>query len=166
MNEGKAEAARLRGEAQLDKDLSALATEVRKHAPVLGIRGGLEERLWAALDRLVGLLETRLAELEAGRWDPDFVGDAAGSAEAVRNIAETMDRLGLLKPSPPPVEAPEPDLTEVRAAAKEVGVTAFGADRLVKRLRERGADLPRTRQETHHGPGVRRYDDEDDGDPS
>jgi len=96
----KAEAARLRGEGfdlhdqpdaeldedqvQLDEDLSALAAEVRKHAPVLGTRGGLEERLWAALDRAVGLLEARL----------DARRSAVAEASTMRQVAETMDRLG------------------------------------------------------------------------
>ncbi len=115
----KAEAARLRGDddepleadAELDKDLQALAAEVRKHAPVLSYASGLEERLWAALERSVSLLEVKLAALEASDV-PAYVGDATGEAEAVRNIAETLDRLGL-KPPPPPVEASGPDVSEV-----------------------------------------------------
>ena len=117
------------GEAKLDADLSALAAEVRKHVPVLGTRGGLEERLWAALDRSVGLLERKL-DLAV---DPDVTGDA----EAVRNIAETMDRLGLLEPPPVPVEAPEPDTSEVWVAASEAGLSTEQCDAIVARLCER-----------------------------
>ncbi len=111
----KAEAARLRGdddEAELDKDLQALAAEVRKHAPVLSYASGLEERLWAALERSVSLLEVKLAALEASDV-PAYVGDATGEAEAVRNIVESLDRLGLVKPPSPPVEASGPDVSEV-----------------------------------------------------
>jgi hypothetical protein len=97
---------------------------------------GLEDRLWAALDRLVGLLEVKLGELEASDV-PAYVGDATGEAEAVRNIAETLDRLGLLKPPPPPVEAPEPNTSEVWVAASEAGLSTEQADELVARLRER-----------------------------
>jgi hypothetical protein len=80
----------------------------------------------------VSILERHLTSIEE-----DHPADAAGSAEAVRNIAETLDRLGLLKPPPPPVEAPEPDVSEVWYAAKEIGLSSLSADRLVQRLHER-----------------------------
>lgn len=124
------------GEAKLDADLSALAAEVRKHLPVLGTRGGLEERLWAALDRSVGVLErhlTLVAEQDEG--EPGYIGVA--SSGVVRNIAETLDRLGLLEPPPPPVEAVEPDTSEVWVTASEAGFSTEQCDRLVVRLRER-----------------------------
>ncbi len=93
----KAEAARLRGAAYY------MAPEPEEP---------LEDRLWSALDRAVGLLEAKLAALEASDV-PAYVGDATGEAEAVRNIAETLARLGMLKPPPPPVEASGPDVSEV-----------------------------------------------------
>jgi len=95
---------------------------------------GLEERLRAALDRSVDLLEARLEEesyVVAG-------GVAAVAVAAtVRHIAETLDRLGLLKPPPPPVEAPEPDVSEVHIAASEAGLSIQQADAVTDRLRER-----------------------------
>jgi len=94
---------------------------------------GLEERLWAALDRSVGLLEARLDALVKQGY-PNL---AAEDTAAVRNIAETLDRLGLLKPPPPPVEAPEPDPSEVWIAASEIGWPTYDCDELVVRLRER-----------------------------
>ena len=143
---GKAE---LDEDPKLDADLKALAHEVRKHAPVLGTRGGLEERLWSALDRSVGVLEESLDRSVGGEATNSPTTRAVEAllehSFAVRNIAETLDRLGMLKP--PPVEAPEPRTwLDVRDGAAEGEA--------------RGATLP------HHGPGVRRYDDEDDGDPS
>jgi len=123
-------------DAKLDADLAALAHEVRKHAPVLGTRGGREERLWAALDRSVGLLEVKLGVFDKSDIG-GLLGGVTGGAEAVRNIAETMDRLGMLKPPPPPVEAPEPDTGEVWAAAREMGFSIHQADRFVARLCER-----------------------------
>jgi hypothetical protein len=95
-------------------------------------RADLEERLRAALGRSVDLLEERLDSSGGGRGY-----ELSDHAFAVRNIAETLDRLGLLKPPPPPVEAPEPDVNEVWAAAGESGLSTYEADRLVARLRER-----------------------------
>ena len=96
---------------------------------------GLEERLRAALDRSVDLLEARLEEesyvVAGGR------PDAAAEAATGRHIAETLDRLGLLKPPPPPVEAPEPDVSEVHIAASEAGLSIQQADAVTDRLRER-----------------------------
>jgi hypothetical protein len=95
-------------DTKLDANLPALAAEVRKHAPVRGTRGGLEERLWAALGRSVGLLERHLTVAE-GTVSP-FGNDVAAfraAGETIRHLAETLDRLGMLKPLPPPVEAPE-----------------------------------------------------------
>jgi hypothetical protein len=111
--------------------------EVRERDDGTLTRAGLVEgRLWAALDRAVYVLGARLVALEASDV-PAYLGDASGDAEAVRNIAETLDRLGLLKPPPPPVEAPGPDVSEVWYAAKEIGLSSLSADRLVQCLRER-----------------------------
>jgi len=56
----------------------------------------LDVRLWSALERSVALLERRLTEIEV---DDPYFADGAGSANAVRNIAETLDRLGMLRAS-------------------------------------------------------------------
>jgi hypothetical protein len=87
----------------------------------------LGDRLWSALDRSVSALE---------RTDRS-PRDATADALVVRNIAETLDRLGLLKPPPPPVEAPEPDVDEVWFAASEAGLSTEECDRVTRRLRER-----------------------------
>jgi len=122
---------------ELDADLSALAAEVRKHLPVLGTRGGLEERLWAALDRSVDLLERRLTSLVSGPNADVADRSAVAEVSTMRQVAETMDRLGLLEPPPPPVEAVEPDPSEVWIAAGDVGLSVEQCDALVRRLRER-----------------------------
>jgi hypothetical protein len=122
----KAEAARLRGDydepPEADADLeerlraaserpeadaepehqerSALAKLAALREQVAVPVAGLEERLWAALDRSVDLLEARLEQADYVLMIP---GPVDRDAAAVRNIAETMDRLGLLKP--PPVRA-------------------------------------------------------------
>ena len=124
-------------DAELDADLAALAHEVRKHAPVLGTRGGLEERLWAALDRSVSLLERRLTSVVSGSNADVADRSAVAEASTMRQVAETMDRLGLLEPPPPPVEAPEPDFSEVWVAASEAGRPTQQCDAIVVRLRER-----------------------------
>jgi len=84
----KAEAARLRGDYDEPPEANA----------------GLEERLWAALDRAELLLEARLDALEGAPMSRDWPGGVTGAAEAVRSIAETLERLGMLKPPPPGTE--------------------------------------------------------------
>jgi hypothetical protein len=105
---------------------------------VLDTRAGLEERLWAALGRSVNLLAVKLGALERGLFvEEGYVPSALPESTAVRNIAETLDRLGLLKPPPPPVEASGHDGPEVWVAAREIGLSSLSADRLVQRLHER-----------------------------
>ncbi len=123
-------------DAELDERLQDLAAVMGKDALGEAFAERLEGRLWSALDRAVYLLEARLVSLEVSDV-PAYLGDAAGDAEAVRNIAETMDRLGLLKPPPPPVEAPEPDVHEVWVAAGEAGLSTEQCDAIVARLCER-----------------------------
>ena len=99
---------------------------------------GLEDRLWSALARSVSLFERRLtsAEQQADEASLHFV-DVESDAAAIRQVAETLDRLGLLKPPPPPVEAPEPDTSEVWIAAGDVGLSVEQCDAIVARLCER-----------------------------
>lgn len=97
-------------------------------------KSGPEDRLWSELGRSMSILERRLTSIEE---DQPYFADAAGSAEAVRNIAETLDRLGLLQPPPAPVEAPEPDVSEVWVAALETGISTEQCDKLAVRLRLR-----------------------------
>ena len=94
----KSEAARLRGDYDEPSEAEAEPEHQERSAMAklaalreqFGSEPGLEDRLWAALDRSVSLLEARLD----GLVKFGHPGDAAGEAEAVRNIAETLDRLG------------------------------------------------------------------------
>ena len=110
--------------------------DVSSEEPFEGALGVFEKRLWSALGRSVGALERCLTATSVGPREP-----ADRDAAAVRDIAETMDRLGLLKP--PPVEAPGPAafsellVDEVWVAARETGLLAEQCHAIVDRLRER-----------------------------
>jgi len=141
----KAEAARLRGDREEPPEAEAEPEHQERSAMAklaalrerVGPEPGLEDRLWAALDRSVSLLEVKLGVFDKSDIG-GLLGGVTGGAEAIRNIAEAMDRLGMLKP--PPV-TPERDPSEVECevwdAASEIGLSAGKADKLTRCLRER-----------------------------
>ncbi len=91
----RAEAARLRGDEpetddELGERLRSLTAALGKDALGEAFAVRLEARLWTALDRCVSLLERKL--------DVAVDSDVTGEAEAISNLVDAMDRLGMLTP--------------------------------------------------------------------